>query len=172
MSKLLLVFLFCIPAYNLGQVCIGCGNSRIITGVSFQENGIGGQLIFDYGVSNFFSYGIGIGYTFPIKNQLNTKEIDSQDLVFEKANFNFRGNLHLGSAIRSNNNFDIYTGMNISFRNVASHTGIIYNINEKLGIGIEGTIPIYKYTLFKSKKPNYYEFYNQPYLIVSLVFNN
>jgi hypothetical protein len=172
MPKHLLFFLFCIPLYNFGQVCIGCGNSRIMSGVSFQKKGIGGQLIFDYGVSNFLSYGIGLGYTFPINSQVNTEEIDSQDLVFEKADFNFRGNMHLGSAIRSNNNFDIYTGVNVGFRNCAGRMGVVFNFNEKLGIGIEGTIPIYKYSLFKTKSSNYYEFYNQPYFNVSFVFNN
>jgi outer membrane protein G len=157
---------------GFSQACIGCGNSRFFAAASIQKNGVGGQLTFDYGISNFFSWGISSGYVLFSNDPTNTDNVQSNDLVIEKSDFKLRFNAHIGSAIRNNEKFDIYTGVNVGLRNIGNHTAVVYDFNKRWGVALEGVIPIYKKNLIKPNDPDYYNYYNQPVIMIGLVFYN
>ncbi len=179
MKKVIVIGFLLLFLDGFTQVCIGCKNSRVSVGASVQKNGVGGNLVFDYGISNFFSFGISTGYVVVAKDPLEAKGItepvvvDKNDLLAEKADFSLRFISHLGSAFRYNETVDIYAGVNGGFRNVGGLVGVVFSVNPAFGFYAEGNIPLYKHNAFlKNTDPNYYDFYNQPVLNIGVVFSN
>jgi hypothetical protein len=175
MKKIAIIVFVLVVNMGFSQVCIGCGNSRFSVGGSYQKEGIGANVMFDYGISNFFSWGISGSYVLvtPTPLVLDNEKIDNDQLLLEKGDLNFRFNSHIGSVIASNNDVDVYAGVNIGFRNIGSQVGVRYLVTDSFGFYAEAGTPLYKHNAFvKVGDANYYDFYNQTVVSLGIVFGN
>lgn len=120
------------------QAFEGNGDQKAQLGASLQDNGAGIVLSYDLGVAEIFSVGVTSTYIFGVEEFIAVGFVDRFDV---KA----RGNVHLGSTIGLSDNFDVYTGMSLSLKNLGFHGGARYFFSDSIGVFAEIGHPIARY---------------------------
>ena len=121
-----------------GQAFDGSGDQKFQLGASLQDTGAGIVASYDFGVADILSVGVTSTYVLGVEELIAVGFVDRFDA---KA----RVNLHLGSTIGLGDNFDVYTGLNMSLKNLGFHAGARYFFSDSIGVFAELGHPIARY---------------------------
>ncbi len=169
------------------QAYDGFGDTKTSVSGNFQKGGFGLNVTWDYGYTDYISFGSSFGYIVSVSNnqtpnpaydpifqpnEPKTIEILPEDALVERLDFNFRMNGHLGSVIGMNEMSDVYAGANISFRNIGTQAGFRYLFSDSFGVFAEASVPVFPFGLTTGLNDiNYYSFYEKPSFSIGIVFS-
>jgi outer membrane protein G len=134
---ILLVAILSVSLIN-AQAFIGSGDNKFQVGANFQDNATGLNLSYDFGVGENMSFGVSSTYALGVNENIDASFGDRFDV---KARFN----ANLGNVVSSDENFDIYPGLNFSLKNFGGHLGARYFFSDGFGVYSEINVPLAKY---------------------------
>ncbi|MCB4798011.1 DUF6646 family protein [Neotamlana laminarinivorans] len=124
------------------QAFEGKGDTKFQVGLNVQDNGSGLNLSYDYGIGENISIGLSSTYLLGVDEDLdNVYDVDFSDRIDLKARFN----ANLGNVINVSDNFDLYPGLSLSFKNFGGHVGARYFFTEGFGVYSELNFPLATY---------------------------
>lgn len=135
-STLFLMFIFCCSVN--AQAFDGSGDQKFQLGANLQDTGAGMVLSYDYGLNDIISIGVTSTYVLGVEELIAVGFVDRFDA---KA----RVNLHLGSTIGLSDNIDVYSGLNVSLKNLGIHAGARYFFSDSIGVFAEIGHPLARY---------------------------
>lgn len=135
---LTLIVLFLVTTIVSAQAFEGSGDQKAQLGASLQDSGAGIVVSYDFGLGEIFSAGVTSTYLFGVEELIAVGFVDRFDV---KA----RGNVHLGSTIGLEDNFDVFTGISLSLKNLGFHVGARYFFSDNIGVFAEVGTPIARY---------------------------
>jgi outer membrane protein G len=138
MKKLILLVAILSVSFINGQAFIGSGDNKFQVGANFQDNATGLNLSYDFGVGENMSFGVSSTYALGVNENIDASFGDRFDV---KARFN----ANLGNVVSSDENFDIYPGLNFSLKNFGGHLGARYFFSDGFGVYSEINVPLAKY---------------------------
>jgi hypothetical protein len=145
-----------------GQAFTGKGDKKLQIGANFQEHATGMSMSFDYGLGENFSIGVSSTYALGVASEVDA---DFSDRFNAAARFN----ANIGNVLNIDENFDLYPGLSLSFKNFGGHVGARYFFSSGFGIFTEALFPIAKYN---TDDLNYAEKINNQFTVtVGAVFN-
>ncbi len=180
MKKIITLIAVLLTTTGFSQAYDGFGDTKLSTGLSFQNGGIGLSVSSDRGMSDYISMGFNFGIvlnakkietTTVVNGESYSNEIEASDSFLEKLDLNYRLNGHFGEMIGMSEMSDVYGGLNLGFRNIGSQIGFRYLISDSFGFYAEANVPVAKLGLFGNDSVNYYKFYEQPVGQLGLVFS-
>lgn len=136
-----ILFVVALLAFSFGhtQAFEGKGDTKFQVGASFQEFATGINASFDYGLGENMSVGVSSSYA--LGGASGIEDLNFGDRFDLKARFN----ANLGNVIAIDDNFDVYPGLNLSFKNFGGHIGARYFFTEGFGVYSEANFPLAKY---------------------------
>lgn len=162
MRKLLFFFSLLSVSLMHGQAFTGNMDNKFQVGANIQDAATGIFVSYDYGLGENMSVGVVSTYALSVHDAIDADFGDRIDL---KARFN----ANLGNIINLDENFDIYPGLNLSFKNFGGHVGARYFFSPGFGVFTEAAFPIAKYDANDLKPADY--IHNQFVVNVGAVFN-
>ncbi len=138
MKKLILLVTILSVSLSNGQAFTGSNDNKVQVGANFQNNATGINISYDFGVGPNMSFGVSSTYALSINDAIDANFGDRFDI---KGRFN----ANLGNVISSDENFDVYPGLNLSLKNFGGHLGARYFFSQGFGIFTELNIPLAKY---------------------------
>lgn len=134
-----------------GQAFNGKGDQKLQVGANFQAHATGINVSYDYGLGENISVGVSSSYALSISNELQDGVKVDGETVVDKAGFDdrfdlkARFNANIGNVLKIDENFDLYPGLNFSFKNFGGHIGARYFFTSGFGLYTEAQFPIAKY---------------------------
>jgi hypothetical protein len=155
-------------------------DAKYSVAISFQDKGMGAEIGYEFGVSNYLSIGVTYGYVFktdplpPVYDYwgININNGDNAD-EFEKMNMAAFLNLHLTPFFKMDGeDIDMYVGASGGINGLGAQAGFKYFFMENLGVYINGYYPIIadKLLIDEASQKIYYDFYTQPVLSAGISF--
>ncbi|MFI1744914.1 DUF6646 family protein [Thalassobellus sediminis] len=140
MKKNVIVLVLAILSISFvnGQAFTGSNDNKFQVGANFQNNATGINISYDFGVGPNMSFGVSSTYALSVNDIIDADFGDRFDI---KGRFN----ANLGNIISSDENFDLYPGLNLSLKNFGGHLGARYFFSEGFGIFTELNLPLAKY---------------------------
>lgn len=139
--KKTITFLFLISFSMINaQAFKGKGDKKFNIGAAFQDDGVGIEASFDYGLGENASIGFATSYILGISS--DTKYSDDFD---DRIDARIRFSANLGSVLKLNPKMDIYPGLDLSLKNFGGHVGFRYFFSDGFGLFSEAVFPIAKY---------------------------
>ena len=180
MKKTLLLgcLLFAVDAFS--QAWDDVYDAKYSVGVSFQDKGIGAEVGYEIGLSNYLSIGFIYGYVFKTETLpaiydswgININDGDNAD-SFEKMNMAASLNVHLTPFFKMDGeSIDIYVGASGGINGAGVQAGFKYFFMENLGVYFNGYCPIIadKFLIDESSTRVYYNFYLKPVVSAGVSF--
>lgn len=130
MKKLILLAAFLSVSFVNAQAFTGKNDNKLQVGANFQNGGTGLNLSYDLGVGENISLGFSTSYTLGLNSAIDADFGERFDI---KARFN----ANLGNVINVDEKFDIYPGLNISYKNLGGHLGARYFFSDGFGVYTE-----------------------------------
>jgi len=162
MKKLLVLFTMLTVSLANAQAFQGEGDNKFQVGANLQDAATGIFVSYDYGLGQNMSVGLVSTYALSVHDGIDA---DFGDRIDVKARFN----AHLGSILNVDENFDVYPGLNLSFKNFGGHIGARYFFSEGFGVFTEAAFPIAKYDANDLRPADY--IHNQFVVNLGAVFN-
>jgi len=162
MKKTILIAALFTYGFINSQAFTGAGDNKFQVGANFQDEATGINLSYDYGLGENISVGVSSSYSLGIDDRLDADFGDRFDL---KARFN----ANIGNVLNIDENFDLYPGLNLSFKNFGGHVGARYFFSPGFGIYTEASFPLAKYSDDKSEVGYY--IHNQFAINIGASFN-
>lgn len=155
-------------------------DSKYSIGVTFQDKGLGAEIGYDNGISNYLSVGCVFGYVFQTEELpaiyddwgQNINDGNNAD-SFEKINMAFSLDLHLTPFFKMDGeSIDMFVGAVAGINGVGAEAGFKYYFMENLGLYLKGYYPIVadKFFVDESAHKTYYDFYLQPTANIGISF--
>lgn len=138
MQKIILLLTILSVTLCNSQAFTGINDNKLQLGANFQDNATGINISYDYGLGENISVGISSSYALGLNDDISASFGDRFDL---KGRFN----AHLGNVINVDDNFDVYPGLNLSFKNFGGHIGARYFFTSGFGVYTEFNVPFAKY---------------------------
>ncbi|MCK7589701.1 porin family protein [Subsaxibacter sp. CAU 1640] len=162
MKKLLVLVTMLSVSLANAQAFQGEGDNKFQVGANLQDAATGIFVSYDYGLGENMSVGLVSSYALSVHDAINA---DFGDRIDVKARFN----ANLGSILNVDENFDLYPGLNLSFKNFGGHIGARYFFSQGFGIFTEAAFPIAKYDANDLRPADY--IHNQFVVNLGAVFN-
>ncbi len=162
MKKLLCIIALISFSLVNGQVFKGKGDQKFQVGANIQDEATGIHVTYDYGLGENISVGLSTSYALGVDSRLDADFLERFDL---EARFN----ANLGNVIKLDENFDIYPGLNLSFKNFGGHIGARYFFSDGFGVYTEANFPLAKYDNDRSEISYY--IHNQFTINLGATFN-
>lgn len=151
MKKLLIIAAILTVSFANAQAFSGKGDQKFQVGANFQSHATGINVSYDYGLGENISIGVSSSYALGISGDLKDDIYVNGIKVSEKADFTdrfdlkARFNANIGNVLNIDENFDLYPGLNFSFKNFGGHIGARYFFTSGFGLYTEAQFPIAKY---------------------------
>lgn len=162
MKKLLVLFTMLTVSLANAQAFQGEGDNKFQVGANLQDAATGIFVSYDYGLGENMSVGLVSTYALSVHDAIDA---DFGDRIDVKARFN----ANLGSILNVDENFDLYPGLNLSFKNFGGHIGARYFFSQGFGVFTEAAFPIAKYDANDLRPADY--IHNQFVVNLGAVFN-
>tara|TARA_R110002050_G_scaffold94765_1_gene197059 strand:- start:41325 stop:41816 length:492 start_codon:yes stop_codon:yes gene_type:complete len=138
MKKLILLVTILSVSLVNAQAFIGNNDNKFQVGANFQNNATGINVSYDFGVGSNMSFGVSSTYALSVNDIIDASFGDRFDI---KGRFN----ANLGNVISTDENFDVYPGLNLSLKNFGGHLGARYFFSDGFGLFTELNVPLAKY---------------------------
>ncbi|MBR9758460.1 MAG: hypothetical protein GYB39_10270 [Algicola sp.] len=151
MKKISVILLLLSVFFAHGQAFVGSGDQKLQIGANFQDMATGINVSYDYGLGENISVGLSAVYALGISSGLKHDVVANGETLVEKAGFidrfdlKARFNANIGNVLNIDENFDLYPGLNIGFKNFGGHVGARYFFTNGFGLFTEAQFPIAKY---------------------------
>ena len=162
MKKLLVIVAVLTVSLSNAQAFQGEGDNKFQVGANIQDAATGIFISYDYGLGENMSVGLVSTYALSVHDAIDA---DFGDRIDVKARFN----ANLGSILNVDENFDLYPGLNLSFKNFGGHIGARYFFSQGFGIFTEAAFPIAKYDANDLRPADF--IHNQFVVNLGAVFN-
>jgi outer membrane protein G len=140
MQKLILIATILSVSLVNAQAFIGSGDNKLQIGTNLQDNATGINISYDFGLGENMSVGMSSSYALGLNNAIEN-QVDFGD----RFDFKVRFNANLGNIVNIDDNFDVYPGLNLSFKNFGGHLGMRYFFSDGFGVFTEFNVPFAKY---------------------------
>jgi Family of unknown function (DUF6646) len=139
MKKIILMATLLTASLVNAQAFKGSGDNKFQVAANFQDNATGINVSYDFGVGDNISLGVSSSYSISVNDAFTDPNfIDRFDI---KGRFN----ANLGNVVNIDENFDIYPGLDISYKNFGGHLGMRYFFSDGFGIFTELNTPLAKF---------------------------